>query len=390
MGTLRRFPVRIGDHDAEELRMRVGPGWEWVAVRLPGRSAGPATVVLSGGPGVDPVPLFTHAKIWPLTQALLASGDVILAGQRGVGRSAPDLMLEVPALPEGALETREGMYEIYRSQVQHVDSAEEMTPLQSAADLVAFLQAWGEPVRLLAHSYGTHLAMGALKQEAPSVERAVFLGFEGPDQTWKLPSLVQRRLGVLDRRTPFLAAMRRVLARADREPVFGVGGYPLRHVVGSGIGLSSTISRLPALFESIEAGDRTVLDQMVSFWVKGLRRSAVFYLNDGASGASPERLAQIRAEAGGCDLLDAFNFPFPEIAGEWGANDLGDEFRRPLLSDLPILIVTGAFDAFTPPENAQEGLAGLPSGVHQTVDAAHDELLWHPDSVTAATDFLVR
>ncbi len=44
----------------------------------------------------------------------------------------------------------------------------------------------------------------------------------------------------------------------------------------------------------------------------------------------------------------------------WGAADLGEEFRRPVRSDVPALILVGDLDPRTPVDNAREIAATLP------------------------------
>ena len=83
------------------------------------------------------------------------------------------------------------------------------------------------------------------------------------------------------------------------------------------------------------------------------------YMMDCASGQTAARREQIAREAKGTLLEDISNFPFPEICEAWNAPDLGDEFRAPLRSDVPVLFISGTLDARTPISNAEEYSKGF-------------------------------
>ena len=98
------------------------------------------------------------------------------------------------------------------------------------------------------------------------------------------------------------------------------------------------------------------------------------WVMDCASGATRERLRRIAREGGECLLGDAINFPFMEICDALGSPDLGDDFRAPLRSRVPVLLVSGTLDARTPPGNAEEMQEGFANGHCLTVEnAGHDE-----------------
>ena len=91
---------------------------------------------------------------------------------------------------------------------------------------------------------------------------------------------------------------------------------------------------------------------------------------DCASGATAERRDQIEKEVDSTLLGDAINGIGPEIGDAIGSPDLGDEFRGPLESDVPVLLISGDLDARTPISNAEEVLRGLVNGQHIIVEGA--------------------
>ncbi|MFN0007108.1 MAG: alpha/beta hydrolase [Planctomycetota bacterium] len=89
-------------------------------------------------------------------------------------------------------------------------------------------------------------------------------------------------------------------------------------------------------------------------------------------------------------LGDAVNVPYPDACAPCGASRLGDAFRAPLRSDVPVLLVSGDLDARTPPENADEIRAGLVKGVHVIArNAGHEPVeMMSPEFRALLLDFL--
>jgi hypothetical protein len=94
-----------------------------------------------------------------------------------------------------------------------------------------------------------------------------------------------------------------------------------------------------------------------------------------ASGASAARRAKVAAQGPATILGDAADFPIPDVCDAWAVPDLGDGFRTPLSSKVPVLFVSGTLDAHTPIANAREVLAGFPNGRHVVVDGGAHCLL---------------
>jgi len=129
-------------------------------------------------------------------------------------------------------------------------------------------------------------------------------------------------------------------------------------------------ARFPALFYRAAKGDFTNPAQV---WLEQSRSeigSAMSYMMDCASGQTAARRARIESEAKGTLLEDIFNFPFPDVCTEWNAPDLGDEFRAPLRSDVPVLFISGTLDARTPVSNAEEYRKGFSNSTHMIIEGA--------------------
>ena len=113
------------------------------------------------------------------------------------------------------------------------------------------------------------------------------------------------------------------------------------------------------------------------------------WICDGASGATPERWARIHAEAARSRFGNVVNFPYPHVGDVLDIPDLGDEFRRPLVSDVRTLFLTGTLDWNTPPYQAEEVRWGFTNATHIIVEnAGHEQILPLPEIQAAGARFL--
>lgn len=403
-------PEWRGDPDSPTITLRM--------VRLPARQpSGPPTVFLSGGPGDSAIQWASHPPFFAAFDRVRERTDVILLDQRGAGTSERDLRLPDPG--RWPVTTFADGDRLRNAVIQHAvrgsvafraqgvalegytveESADDLRDLADALE-VDRLNLWG-------YSYGTHLAQATARRWPDRVQRVALCGFEGPDQTFKLPSQLEAQLDRLDRWAAdqgfeaFKARLAAQLARLDDAPVTvewssgetvcagQVGGAVVRQVVAAWSSVSNRIPWLPRLVASLEADRTERLAEAMGQWWKGLRRPLTFYWTDGASGATPERWARIRAEAGTTVLGDAVNEPFPAIALALGVRDLGEGFRSPVVSRLPFLILTGGFDGFTPTANARESLGTLSQArLTEVPGAAHNDLLLCEGAVLSLASFL--
>ncbi|MEM7204601.1 MAG: alpha/beta hydrolase [Planctomycetota bacterium] len=77
-----------------------------------------------------------------------------------------------------------------------------------------------------------------------------------------------------------------------------------------------------------------------------------------------------------CLLGDAINFPAHLLLDAADGLDCGAEFRRPLATDVPVLLVAGDLDCRTPVRNARELLASMPNGHLVVVENRGHDLPW--------------
>ena len=376
----------------------------FVRFKSTAKNPGPPIVYLAGGPGGSGIGT-ARGERFPLFMALREIADVIAFDQRGTGFSKPNLTcIDRLALPLNVAPTREAAIKdlranardcaFYWHNVQRVDLTAYNTN-ESADDLEDLRKALGaNQISLWSISYGTHLAFATMRRHPASIHRAILAGTEGPDHTYKLPGNIQKHLEDLaavikadpqvGKEVPdFLGLMKSVFDRLDAEPQTVeitdpqtklkvkviVNKFVMQYIAANNIGTTVT-ARFPALFYRAAKGDFTNPAQV---WLNQSRSgigSAMSYMMDCASGQTAARREQIAREAKGTLLEDIFNFPFPDVCTEWNAPDLGDEFRAPLKSDVPVLFISGTLDARTPVSNAEEYRKGFSNSTHIIIEGA--------------------
>ncbi|HEU4889740.1 MAG TPA: alpha/beta fold hydrolase [Thermoanaerobaculia bacterium] len=390
----------------------------FVRLRAEG-SAGRAPVVyLEGGPGGSGISAARSPEALGAFAMLAKNADIILLDTRGVGMSSPRPVCRA----ERALEPHErfasvtetvGMYTraaracVEEWKTKGVDVAG-FTNRESAADLEDLRLALGVPkLSLLGFSYGTHLALAAIRAHGANIDRAVLIGTEGPNHTRKLPFTLDtqlRKLSLLSD-VDMATQLARILEKLEKEPMtvtvtdrarksdvqVPIGPDALRRILLADIGDGNDFPVFPALLSTIEQGDPSILAWFVekrynqisadiNLMVLGLECS---------SSATALREQEIRAQAATSQFGNVMNLLYPEVCAALPAVDLGDEFRGPLVSNVPVLFISGTLDSNTPPWQAEELRWGMPRATHLIVDnAGHEDMLPMAEVQSAIGDHL--
>lgn len=398
----------------------------FVRFKSTARVPGPPVVYLAGGPGGSGIASARGSR-FPLFMAMRAIGDVIALDQRGIGMSKPsigcwDLLLSIPL---DVTPSREALIQAYQARsrecadywrnVQRVDLGAYHTN-ESADDLEDLRKALGaRQISLWGISYGTHLALATIRRHPTSISRAILAGTEGPDHTYKLPGSIQQHLEDLSRvvaadsaigkQVPDLTVlMKQIFDTLDRAPArvtitdpltkqpvtVIVNKYVMQRIVANNIG-STVTAVFPALFARAARGDYQDAAHAWLNWTRESLGSAMSYMMDCASGLTAERRERIRSEAPRTLLGAIANDPFPEVCEAWNAPDLGDQFRSPVHSNVPVLFISGTLDARTPIGNAEEYRVGFPNSHHLILEGAvHSDPLFlsSPEILDAMLDFM--
>jgi pimeloyl-ACP methyl ester carboxylesterase len=374
-------------------------------VRFKSTSPNPKSpiVYLAGGPGGSGIGTARGTR-FPLFMAMREVADVIALDQRGVGLSKPNLLCRERIVydPE-KVPNRQELIEIYRKESRacaerFIKEGVDLTGYntnENADDLEDLRKALGaEKISLWAISYGTHLALTAIKRHEKSIDKAILAGVEGPQHTVKLPGNIQKHLEEIDRlikadpnlneKIPsFTGLMKEVFDKIERQPVMvevtdpqtqqkfrvTVNKFMLQLLTVFRFG--SAESQLPALFYAMSKGDYSY---PALGWVLTIRNqnlgSAMSYMMDCASGISPKRRKQIEQEAKTALLGDVMDFPSLDVCDAWGSPDLGERFRSEVKTKIPTLFISGTFDVRTPPSNAEEVGQGFKNNHHLIIEGA--------------------
>ncbi len=423
----RKLPAELGRIKVPENRSRAdGKTIDLAFMRLKStaKNPGPPLVLLAGGPGgsgIAEAGIFFH-----IFEPLLEFGDIIALEQRSAGQSRPYLACMVKGFESDSLVSRENML---RYTVDYFRPCAESwrakgidfsayNVKESADDVDDLRKALGaEKINLWGFSYGTQLGFTVIRRHQQNINRAILAGVEGPNDTRKLPSKIQKHFEDINRLVKadpawsklipdFLALMKSVHEQLDRQPAaveimnrqtkqkskVMVGKFALQVMIGIDVGDTKDIARFPALYYSISKGDYTLLareTQSLQDRITAPAPWAMIFSMDCASGATKERDRKIKSEVTNSLLGDAINFPWPQICEIWGSPDIGDDARTPVKSKVPTLFISGSLDGRTPISNSQELRKGFPNSELFIVDdAGHEDVFSPPATRQAIIEFL--
>ena len=395
-------------------------------VRLRSTAALPSApiVFLAGGPGIPGIGLGQVPVYFSLFDRLREVSDVILLDQRGTGMSSPNLQCPASTFPSDTFENTEKWLQSYSQVVRTcadywrgkgVDLAA-YNSNSSADDLEDLRRALGaERLSLLAWSYGTELALAAIRRHGERLNQVVLASTRGPDNLLKLPSVwdsqIRRlaRLAAEDSNVNGIvpdmeALMRRVLDSLERHPVsvtvtdrranrqvdLRIGSIGLRTLIRGDLSDGRAFASLPALLYTIDQGDYSILTRRMEQLYNGFGSSAMSLATDCAAGWSAARLARTRREARGA-LMSNVNLQWsPDICRLTGSANLGSRFRLRIRSTLPTLFLSGTLDPNAPSAQSEEVRQGFSRGVHLIVENAGHESLPATEIQSVVVDFLKR
>jgi pimeloyl-ACP methyl ester carboxylesterase len=404
-GDLQRLSV------LEDRSKPTGRKIELAYAMLKSTSATPGSpiVYLDGGPGGSGVGMYRIDEYKRLFDAMRAVGDVILLSQRGTGYSTPRLTCRnSDPIPTDLFISADRMIEVLgpRSVAcatelrgKGIDLAAYNTEA-SADDLEDLRMALKAPkISLLGFSYGVHLGLSMARRHPNSIDRVIFAGTEGPDHSQKYPhtfDLQLARLAQLEGQQPSLVDVTaEILKRLEQTPIttgrLRIGREGFQYLLRRDIGDTNDTAAVIKMIRDAAKGDYALLGKFAERRFgefdggMGLMGTAM----DCASGTSPERMARINRELPRGLLGVMTNFPFPQVCQVLKIAALPEEFRAPIISNLPALFISGSLDSNTPPYQAEEVRWGFPNSVHLIVEnAGHESTLPMPEVQKAIVDFL--
>ncbi len=359
-------------------------------------ATGAPIVYLAGGPGGSGTGT-ARGRRFDLFMQMRRHGDVIAFDQRGTGLSRNDLptcvsSVSVSETEPGTDAEYAGAYRqaarecrvFWREQGVGIEGYTTAESVADISDLRAHLGA--ERVTLWGISYGTHLAMAALKAIPDEIDRAILASAEGLDQTVKLPSRTEayiERLQAAVNAQPGAAAaypdiagmMARVHRRLEAEPMplmipgadgarpFLLQRRDLQQMTSGLIADPASAAIALAMYAEIDqAGSANIASAIIArFYELGapISLQPMSTAMDLASGISAERLAQVEHEAQTALLGAYLNFPMPQLNGVWDGFGLDDDFRAAPTGETPILLLSGTLDGRTYPDSQRAALSRM-------------------------------
>lgn len=397
---------------------------KYVRLVATGGKAGPPIVYLAGGPGGSGIEAINYR--YKMFMAMRKHGDVIALDQRGTGDSngVPECRSS-KTIPSTTATTDRRFAEYYRDALgeclafwrhEGVDLAGYNT-VQNARDLDALRRHLGaKRIVLWGTSYGSHLALAALKEMRGSIDRVVVSSVEGLNQTFKLPARAEQYLdrlqAAIDTQPEAKAAypdvkalMRRVHAKLDHEPVhvhlksrdgsktdWLLQRRDMQLLAAGLIADPRSVARLLGIYAAIDRGVEPPLEQIPARLLpdhlagvgQPITLEAMPIAMDMASGMTAHHRRRILDQARTAILgnyLDSaliFDGMAPEL-------DLGDAFRADPVSSVPVLVLSGTLDGRTLIESQHEAVSRLKNATMITVENAGHNLFDEPAAAIQET-----
>jgi pimeloyl-ACP methyl ester carboxylesterase len=349
-------------------------------------------VLIAGGPGQGTVDMYLQLR--GAFEPARREREIILVDQRGTGRSAAGFGCSVPedlSLDTAGSAQLRTFIDRCLAEISH--DPRYYTTSVAVQDLERVRAALGlEAWNLYGVSYGTRVAQHYLRR-FPEHTRAVVLDGVvppdlalGPDIAREAQRALERIFarcaadeGCRERFANLPAKFWELLARLEDAPVATVSPYASDGRAGSGpsggafgapelravVRLLSynaaTVALLPVLLHEAYKGNYVPLANQASTTLRGLPESLSFPMSNSVVCTEDVPFVGAGARAGldgtylGTTIIDALD----AICARWPAGAIDDDFKKPVVSDRPALLLSGSNDPITPPDYAARVAATL-------------------------------
>lgn len=377
---------------------------------------------LAGGPGDDATDQAEDPNYLEYWSEFLKTRDVVLIDQRGVGKfklmwinlgwPPKDVFISSDAAIAHFVDMGKKAANAFESRgidLNGYNSIENAHDVDSVRDKLDY-----EKVIPFGFSYGTHLGQAYLKYHEDRVDKTVLIGIEGLDQNYKLPLDLDKQLfkigdmvkadTTINQIVPdFMELYSKASNRLMVEPVeieittpiktkrkLLVGKFGLDFILKRDLGDASDIPYFPRLLYNVAEGDGSALQwYMQKRFKEFMGIPGMLISMDLASNGSSDRKAQVREEESLSVMGKVSNFPFLDLEEVFNIKDLGEEYRSPIRSDVPALLLSGSLDINTPAYQADILKVGMPNATHIVVkNAGHEQIQFHRDMTSTIIDFL--
>jgi pimeloyl-ACP methyl ester carboxylesterase len=356
--------------------------------------------ILAGGPGQGASD--TAPVLMPLLERIRRDRDVVFVDQRGTGKSHPlQCELEDPQADLGTRLLAQFDPERVRACAAELSKTSDLrryTTLSAVEDLDEVRAALGYPrVNLWGGSYGTRVALAYMRRFPERVRTAALDGVAPLQLLLPLDAAedAERALGLLfdhcgkdpacSSRYPALGErFAQLLGRLEAQPARTLLPHPLTgepvelEIRRDGLaGLVRTLlyqaeatTLLPFTVDRALGGDFRPLAaqaELVSASLEGMLSVGLFFsvlCSEDVPFIPPDRLARAGE---GTFLGGRVVRELVEACQLWPSEPVAPDFRQPVYSELPVLMLSGELDPITPPHWAELAGQTLPKAVHVTL-----------------------
>jgi pimeloyl-ACP methyl ester carboxylesterase len=357
---------------------------ELFVARLGGFSPEPRPdplLLIAGGPGQSTVDFYLQLR--GAFELARRDRDIILVDQRGTGRSAQGFACAAPddlSLDTAAPEELNQVIDACVAKLDH--DPRFYTTSVAVQDLDRVRAALGlEQWNVYGVSYGTRVAQHYLRRYPMRVRSVVLDGVVppplalGPDVAREAQRALEQifarcaadaECGARFAGLPQLLA--EVLVRldagaADETDPPPISALELRTLIRFMSYSAATVALLPVLISEAHAGNYSPLAGQARTLLRELPESLSFPMSNSVMCAEDAPFVTETATGGlettylGTGIMDGIKL----ICGRWPIGAIDADFKTPVVSSIPALLLSGEYDPITPPAYAErvksEGLA---------------------------------
>lgn len=361
---------------------------ELFVARLPALSAEPRPdplLLIAGGPGQSTVDFYLQLR--GAFEPARRDRDIVLVDQRGTGRSAGGFRCTVPddlSLDTAGADELTRVIEDCVAELEH--DPRFYTTSVAVRDLERVRETLGiEAWNVYGVSYGTRVAQHYLRRYPERVRALVLDGVVppplalGPDVAREAQRALEQIFARCAADPPCgarFAALPQlfseVLARleagaSDETDPPPISALELRTLVRFMSYSAATVSLLPVLISEAHAGNYEPLAGQARTLLRELPESLSFPMSNSVTCTEDVPYVDSAATGGldatylGTAIMDALRM----ICSRWPVGSIDGDFKAPVASAVPALLLSGEFDPITPPAYAERVQAGgLTNGVH--------------------------
>lgn len=371
-------------------------------------------VFAQGGPGGSTIDTYVGPLLSNQSR-LRADRDIILFDQRGTLYSQPSLYCkEYDKLVLDSLEKDVSPDESERLDIQMMQTCHDrlvqeninlsdFNSIENARDIDDLRQALGyEKINLYGVSYGTLLALEYMRLFPNSLRSVILDGVVPPqinimldnvvnedhaftqlftacardaDCDRSYPNLEQVYTDLIDKleKTPARIPMTDPASNITYNAV--IDGESFQSGIFQMLYVSSLLPALPRMIYNAKNGEFSAFGRLLSIFVFDRTMSLGMYYSvwcaeDADFNPQDVKMDGVRPQI--AEFEKRSPDEFLTICKNWGVKDLGQQVDQPVISDVPTLLLSGAFDPVTPVSNAEAVAAGLshsfslvfPTGAH--------------------------